>query len=122
TRQLPDAGLAPVEEPAPMVAAVDPRPLPEPGAVAPASTNTDVPAALAAANDPVPQPDATAAVAAMAVAAVETPRRTAQRRAARTQSPTAAERRAPMLAAVEDTPPAITLANEDIAPAIAFPM
>ena len=124
TRQLPDAGLAPVEEPAPMVAAVDPRPLPEPGAAAPASTNTDVSAALAAANDPVPpaQPDATAAVAAMAVAAAETPRRTAQRRAARTQSPAAAERRAPMLAAVEDTPRAITLASEDIAPAIAFPM
>src|SRR5690606_14233329 len=98
---------------------------------------------LAAANDPVPpaQPDATAAVAAMAVAAVETPRRTAQRRAARTLSRAAAGRRAPMLAAAAGTPrattlatdahalatsspmppAAITLATEDSAPSIAFP-
>lgn len=129
TRQLPDAGLAPAAGPAPMVAAVDPLPLQEQGAVAAASVNNDVPAAIADAADPAPampraQPDATVAVAAVALAAaVEAPRRAAQRRTARTQPPAAVETaRAPMLAAVDDTPPAMSLASEDIAPAIAFPM
>ncbi|MGY1519573.1 sigma-E factor negative regulatory protein [Luteimonas sp. A482] len=129
TRQLPEAGLVPVAEPAPMVAAVAPPPLQEPGAAASASMNDDVSAAIADAADPAPampraQPDATVAVAAMAVAAaVETPRRAAQRRrAARAQPASVEVARASVPAAIDDPTPPMSLASEDIAPAIVFPM
>jgi len=56
-------------------------------------------------------------------AAVETPRRSAQRRAARSQPRATAETAAPpVLAAVDDAPLPMSLASEDIAPVIAFPM
>lgn len=125
TRQLPDAGLAPVDAPAPMVAAVDPLPPQRSEAVAPAAVNDDVSTAIAEETRPASpaQPDATLAVAAMAAAAVETPRRATQRRAARTQPPAAVESaRAPMLAAIDEAPPAMSLAGDDIAPSVAFPM